>query len=52
MFLRNYWYVAASDTEIGRAPLSREERERLALPADGDMISVDRRLVRAIKDML
>lgn len=23
MFLRNYWYVAASDTEIGRQPLSR-----------------------------
>jgi hypothetical protein len=34
------------------AALSREERERLALPADGEMISVDRRLVRAIKDML
>lgn len=23
MFLRNYWYVAASDAEIGRTPLSR-----------------------------
>lgn len=23
MFLRNFWYVAASDTEIGRKPLSR-----------------------------
>jgi vanillate monooxygenase len=23
MFLRNYWYVAASDTEIGREPMSR-----------------------------
>jgi phenylpropionate dioxygenase-like ring-hydroxylating dioxygenase large terminal subunit len=23
MFLRNYWYVAASDTEIGRKPLAR-----------------------------
>jgi phenylpropionate dioxygenase-like ring-hydroxylating dioxygenase large terminal subunit len=23
MFLRNYWYVAASDTEIGRKPLGR-----------------------------
>jgi hypothetical protein len=32
--------------------VSRAEREALALPLDGDMISVDRRLVRAIKDML
>ena len=23
MFLRNYWYVAASDTEVGRKPLGR-----------------------------
>ena len=23
MFLRNYWYVAASDHEIGRQPLGR-----------------------------
>jgi phenylpropionate dioxygenase-like ring-hydroxylating dioxygenase large terminal subunit len=23
MFLRNYWYVAATDTEIGREPISR-----------------------------
>ena len=34
------------------AALSRAERERLALPPDGDMISVDRRLIQAIKDML
>jgi hypothetical protein len=34
------------------AAVSRAEREALALPLDGDMISVDRRLVRAIKDML
>ena len=35
----------------GRA-VSPQERERLALPAQGDMISVDRNLIRAIKDML
>jgi hypothetical protein len=35
----------------GRA-VSRQERQALALPADGDMISVDRNLIRAIKDML
>jgi len=23
MFLRNYWYVAATDAEIGRKPLGR-----------------------------
>jgi hypothetical protein len=34
------------------AAVTPEERARLALPADGDMISVDRRLIRAIKDML
>ena len=28
------------------------ERHALALPADGAMISVDRNLIRAIKDML
>jgi hypothetical protein len=28
------------------------ERQALALPADGEMISVDRNLIRAIKDML
>jgi hypothetical protein len=35
----------------GRA-LPPAEREALALPLDGDMISVDRRLIQAIKDML
>ena len=35
----------------GRA-VSPQERTALALPVDGDMISVDRNLVRAIKDML
>jgi len=35
----------------GRA-VSPQERYALALPADGDMISVDRNLIRAIKDML
>ena len=35
----------------GRA-VSPQERAALALPADGDMISVDRNLIRAIKDML
>jgi hypothetical protein len=35
----------------GRA-VSREERQALALPAQGDMISVDRSLIRAIKEML
>ena len=34
------------------AVVSRDEREKLALPLDGEMISVDRRLIRAIKDML
>jgi hypothetical protein len=28
------------------------ERQALALPADGDMISVDRNLIHAIKEML
>jgi hypothetical protein len=32
--------------------VSRDERETLKLPADGEMISVDRRLIRAIKEML
>jgi hypothetical protein len=32
--------------------VSPQERERLALPMNADMISVDRRLVQAIKDML
>ena len=35
----------------GRA-VSVQERQALALPAQGDMISVDRNLIRAIKDML
>jgi hypothetical protein len=35
----------------GRA-VSPQERQALALPADGDMISVDRNLIGAIKDML
>jgi hypothetical protein len=32
--------------------VSPEQRQALALPADGEMISVDRNLIRAIKDML
>lgn len=35
----------------GRA-ISAQERETLSLPAEGDMISVDRNLIRAIKEML
>ncbi len=35
----------------GRA-VSAAEREALDLPRDSDMISVDRNLIRAIKDML
>jgi hypothetical protein len=35
----------------GRA-VSPEERQVLALPLQGDMISVDRNLIRAIKEML
>jgi hypothetical protein len=35
----------------GRA-LPPSEREALALPLDGEMISVDRDLIRAIKEML
>ena len=35
----------------GRA-ISPLERQALALPADGEMISVDRNLIRAIKEML
>jgi hypothetical protein len=35
----------------GRA-ISPQERATLSLPADGDMISVDRNLIRAIKEML
>jgi len=32
--------------------VSRAEREALSLPRDAEMISVDRNLIRAIKDML
>jgi hypothetical protein len=35
----------------GRA-ISQAEREALSLPAAGEMISVDRNLIRAIKEML
>jgi hypothetical protein len=35
----------------GRA-ISPQERTALSLPPDGDMISVDRSLIRAIKEML
>jgi hypothetical protein len=35
----------------GRA-VSAQERKDLHLPAEGDMITVDRKLIRAIKDML
>jgi hypothetical protein len=35
----------------GRA-ISDREREVLSLPKEGDMISVDRSLIRAIKEML
>ena len=32
--------------------ISPRERETLSLPSDGEMISVDRNLIRAIKEML
>lgn len=35
----------------GRA-VSAQERERLSLPMQADMISVDRKLIQAIKNML
>lgn len=35
----------------GRA-ISAAERAELKLPADGEMISVDRKVIRAIKEML
>jgi hypothetical protein len=35
----------------GRA-VSPLERQALSLPADGDLISADHKLIRAIKDML
>jgi hypothetical protein len=34
------------------AAVSPADRQALALPLDGEMISVDRALVRAIKEML
>jgi hypothetical protein len=34
------------------AAVSPIDRQALALPLDGELISVDRRLIRAIKDML
>jgi hypothetical protein len=34
------------------AAVTPAEREALALPPDGELISVDRSLIRAIKDML
>ena len=33
-------------------PVSADERKALALPLEADMISVDKTLIRAIKDML
>ena len=32
--------------------ISKAERDTLSLPKDGEMISVDRSLIRAIKEML
>jgi hypothetical protein len=32
--------------------ISPQEREKLELPREGEMISVDRNLIRAIKEML
>jgi hypothetical protein len=32
--------------------VTAQERQSLALPAEGDMISVDRNLIQAIKEML
>ena len=32
--------------------LSPQERQAMALPPDAELISVDRRLIRAIKEML
>ena len=46
-------YLASDGRVIlqGRA-VSPLERQALSLPADADLISVDRKLIRAIKDML
>lgn len=32
--------------------VSEDDKRKLSLPIDADMISVDRKLIRAIKDML
>jgi hypothetical protein len=37
---------------IGGRAVSAQERNELSLPANTEMISVDRALIRAIKDML
>jgi hypothetical protein len=46
-------YLTADGRVIlqGRA-VSPQEREQLSLPKDATLISVDRTLIRAIKDML
>jgi hypothetical protein len=46
-------YLAGDGRVIlrGRA-LTAEDKRRLSLPADADLISVDRALIRAIKEML
>jgi hypothetical protein len=46
-------YLASDGRVIlqGRA-VSPLERQALSLPADAELISVDRKLIRAIKDML
>ena len=46
-------YLTADGRVIlqGRA-IPPQERETLSLPADGEMVSVDRHLIRAIKEML
>ena len=36
----------------GRRDLAARSARRMSLPADADMISVDRNLIRAIKEML
>ena len=46
-------YLTGDGREVlqGRA-ISKAERDTMSLPASGDMISVDRNLIRAIKEML
>ena len=49
-----HWHDANEQFGVilqGRA-VSPLERQVLSLPADGELISVDRKLIRAIKDML